>query len=328
MVKLYFGIGKVPEGAKRGTAEQALRHGKVLYWGLNKVDKNMINEQKEKDELDEKKAKLRNEFIKLKGKYKSLKETYEFSKDPEKKEDAKLKMIKTHDRLKLIKNKMDDLEGREPTYEIKQQIKKEIKKQEKEPEEVKEEPDKNVIEKYHITQEQLNQIIKFMDDVSEWAKIMNKWEDEGKKGPEPVEPRVPKHLRRAYNEYLDDNYILDNDIDKDMTKEIIKQEVAKAIEEQKEEKPKKKVIKKVVKKESSKSESEKSESDKEPIKKKVIKKSKPESEPKPSKSETLKKAREVKAAKAKAKKEEETKEKPVFKTVAERMAYVRAQKKK
>jgi hypothetical protein len=45
--KLYYGIGEVPKGYRQASMEEAMRNGKINYWGLKKVDNKVLSITKE-----------------------------------------------------------------------------------------------------------------------------------------------------------------------------------------------------------------------------------------------------------------------------------------
>lgn len=44
----YCGIGKIPKGKKRGTAEECIKANQIRYYGLEKIDMDTVNKAKKK----------------------------------------------------------------------------------------------------------------------------------------------------------------------------------------------------------------------------------------------------------------------------------------
>ncbi len=84
--KAYCGIGEVPSKKYRGTSEECVNNNQIRYYGLKKIDPEILKNNKKKlDKMDVKLAKLN---IKMKAEYQEWK--YENNEKKKKKLGEKL----------------------------------------------------------------------------------------------------------------------------------------------------------------------------------------------------------------------------------------------
>jgi hypothetical protein len=106
-LKLYCGIlDPIPSGYKLGSMQECFDAGKVMYYGIKKVDSIVLNSNKKKEETDVNALQIKKAG--LLGKHNNLKKKYENAKVKEDKEEIKKdieKIVKEINKLtEQIKN--------------------------------------------------------------------------------------------------------------------------------------------------------------------------------------------------------------------------------
>ena len=106
-LKLYCGIlDPIPPGYKLGSMQECFDAGKVMYYGIKKVDSIILNSNKKKEEIDVNALQIKKAG--LLGKHNNLKKKYEGAKVKEDKEEIKKdieKIVKEINKLtEQIKN--------------------------------------------------------------------------------------------------------------------------------------------------------------------------------------------------------------------------------
>lgn len=102
---IFCGVGKVPNGKRRGTMQECFEKNQVRYWGVKKVDSRILKELNSSKNLPKTRGKLMIEFSKITGKIKRLNRQLE--EDKKKKELTKTqkesidKEIKKHNSMLL-----------------------------------------------------------------------------------------------------------------------------------------------------------------------------------------------------------------------------------
>ena len=87
-LKLYCGIlNPIPTGYRLGSMQECFDAGKVMYYGIKKVDSIVLNSNKKKEELNE--TTLQIKKAGLLGKHNNLKKKYQNAKNKEDKEEIK-----------------------------------------------------------------------------------------------------------------------------------------------------------------------------------------------------------------------------------------------
>ena len=108
--KIYYGIDELPKYHRRPTAEEALKNKKVSYWGIMKIDKKLLEENKNPKKTENKIKELQIEIAKNAGRYGFLSKNvnYKKSKDIDHEEEEKelnelkIKLKDLNDKLKNL----------------------------------------------------------------------------------------------------------------------------------------------------------------------------------------------------------------------------------
>ncbi len=97
MSKPYCGLGDVPKGKERGSAEDCLEANQVRYYGVEKFDKKLLDSFVKESKSKTGKAGVDKALIKLKKlefQLTSLKKKYDKEKDKDKKDKIKVEFKK------------------------------------------------------------------------------------------------------------------------------------------------------------------------------------------------------------------------------------------
>ena len=89
--KAYCGIKKVPKGRRLGTMKDCAKSSQIRYWGINKVDKQILSKQKKKPI---KRVKLSDKKVQPSSKIKALKKDISSKTD-----NIKIQKLKTNDNV-------------------------------------------------------------------------------------------------------------------------------------------------------------------------------------------------------------------------------------
>jgi len=93
-LKVYCGIlNPIPTGYRLGSMQECFDAGKVMYYGIKKVDSIVLNSNKKKEEVNV--TSLQIKKAGLLGKNNNLKKKYESAKDPKEKEEFKKEIENT-----------------------------------------------------------------------------------------------------------------------------------------------------------------------------------------------------------------------------------------
>jgi len=98
--KLFYGVKKIPKGYKRANMKEAVEANKYLWWGINKIDKKLLDNKEalqEQKKLKLNETKIRGKIISLKVTINKLKEQYEQKND--------LNIIKQYEQNVALYNK-------------------------------------------------------------------------------------------------------------------------------------------------------------------------------------------------------------------------------
>ena len=99
MSKIYYGIGSTPKNMIRATAEQAIEHKQARYWGIKKID----------PELLKKKPTKTNSLIKEQLKYRKLQDDAKILLNNIKKTNILLQQDLSQTKLKKYQKTKDSL---------------------------------------------------------------------------------------------------------------------------------------------------------------------------------------------------------------------------
>src|SRR5579875_3188359 len=92
---IYCGIGKIPKGYSLGSMKECASKKQIRYYGIKKIDPNLISEIKNQDTKIMDRGKLFIQISKINGKIKNLKN--------------KIKITKNKDDKKKLENDLDKL---------------------------------------------------------------------------------------------------------------------------------------------------------------------------------------------------------------------------
>lgn len=89
MSEPWCGIKDPPAGRKRGSMKECAEKGKVMYYGLKKIDTKILQAVKDSKKTRPSKSKIIEKISTIKGKINKLKKKLDAEKDKKKKEDIK-----------------------------------------------------------------------------------------------------------------------------------------------------------------------------------------------------------------------------------------------
>lgn len=139
--EVYCGVAKLKKNQRLGTAEECAQKNQIRYYGLKKIDPDILNVKKEVD-ISKVREKLLAKVYGFAGKRKNLESKIKYEKDADKKEDLKNELIAVMKNLKEAATKLKEVEEKIKAKREKEEMKKEEKKKEEKKKEVKKEPTK------------------------------------------------------------------------------------------------------------------------------------------------------------------------------------------
>ena len=101
MSDVYCGAKKVPKGKRLGSMQECVESGKIMYWGVKKIDSKTlatIGAAKKSLSMD----KLMIKAIGIKGKIKKDKDDIKYAKDAKKKKEAEESLKEHQEELKQV----------------------------------------------------------------------------------------------------------------------------------------------------------------------------------------------------------------------------------
>jgi hypothetical protein len=109
-LKLYCGImNPIPAGYKLGSMQECFDAGKVMYYGIKKVDSIVLNSNKKKEETDINSLQIKKAG--LLGKHNNLKKKYESAKNKEDKDEIKKEIEKIIKEINLLTEEIKKLKN-------------------------------------------------------------------------------------------------------------------------------------------------------------------------------------------------------------------------
>lgn len=106
MTDVYCGIKNVPKGRRRGTMKECLEKGQVSYYGLNKIDKKVLEHIESKKGKNKGIGELVNERVKVKAQIQKMTTLFKKEEDKEKKKKMKAIIDSKRDILKTLNEKI------------------------------------------------------------------------------------------------------------------------------------------------------------------------------------------------------------------------------
>ncbi len=107
-LKVYCGIlNPIPTGYRLGSMQECFDAGKVMYYGIKKVDSIILNSNKQKEEVNI--TSLQIKKAGLLGKNNNLKKKYESERDPIEKEELKKEIENTIKEINKLTEQIKNL---------------------------------------------------------------------------------------------------------------------------------------------------------------------------------------------------------------------------